>query len=26
LRRGSNLLLLVQREGGSRFVVLAPKE
>ena len=25
-RRGSNLLLLVQRDGGSRFVVVAPKE
>jgi len=24
LRRGSNLLLLVQRDGGSRFVVLTP--
>jgi Do/DeqQ family serine protease len=26
MRRGSNLLLLVQRNGNSRFVVLAPKE
>jgi serine protease Do len=26
MRRGSNLLLLVQREGGSRFVVVTPKE
>jgi S1-C subfamily serine protease len=26
LRRGANLLLLVQRDGNSRFVVLAPKE
>jgi serine protease Do len=26
MRRGSNLLLLVQREGGSRFVVVAPKQ
>jgi serine protease Do len=25
LRRGTNLLLLVQRDGNSRFVVLAPK-
>jgi serine protease Do len=26
MRRGSNLLLLVRREGGSRFVVVAPKQ
>jgi S1-C subfamily serine protease len=26
VRRGSNLLLLVQREGNSRFVVLTPKQ
>jgi serine protease Do len=26
MRRGSNLLLLVQREGNSRFVVLSPKQ
>ena len=26
MRRGSNLLLLVQREGGSRFVVVSPKQ
>jgi S1-C subfamily serine protease len=26
MRRGSNLLLLVQREGNSRFVVLTPKQ
>jgi serine protease Do len=26
MRRGSNLLLFVQREGSSRFVVLPPKE
>jgi serine protease Do len=26
VRRGSNLLLLVQRDGSSRFVVIAPKQ
>jgi serine protease Do len=26
MRRGSNLLLLVQREGSSRFVVMSPKQ
>jgi serine protease Do len=26
MRRGSNLLLLVQREGNSRFVVVSPKQ
>jgi serine protease Do len=26
MRRGGNLLLLVQRDGGSRFVVLSPKK
>ncbi len=26
MRRGSNLLLLVQREGSSRFVVVSPKQ
>jgi serine protease Do len=26
MKRGSNLLLLVQREGNSRFVVLTPKQ
>jgi len=26
MRRGNNLLLLVQREGGSRFIVVSPKE
>jgi serine protease Do len=26
MRRGSNLLLLVQREGNSRFVVISPKQ
>jgi serine protease Do len=25
VRRGGNLLLLVQRDGSSRFVVLSPK-